>query len=407
VSSERPGRDVLAAALLLAALMTGVIVFGSLYPFQFRPLPDGTALPEAVLQALRRRSGGRGDLLANLVLYAPLGFALALALQARLRPALAALLAAQACLLLSAAMEFGQMHVPRRSPSGLDLLLNAVGGGAGALLAVWVRPPATTRLPADWLRPVEPFAALLLGCWLAYRLYPYVPSLDYGEWRASLAPLRHAAGLDPWRVLRLAVFWLAAGRLLAAAWPRLGGTLPFAAMLLAVLAAAVPIVDRRLSPAELAAAGLALAAWPVLRRLPRADLLLAGLMLAAVLAESLSPFILAAEPRPFGWVPFRSVVRGNLGNGLQAVLLKTFLYGTLLWLTIRAGLRAWAAVPAVVGLAFGIALVRTWIPWRSADSTDPALAAIAALLMVLFARLPRRGDRMPAATGRADLRGNG
>jgi VanZ family protein len=357
VSSERPGRDVLAAALLLAALMTGVIVFGSLYPFQFRPLPDGTALPEAVLQALRRRSGGRGDLLANLVLYAPLGFALALALQARLRPALAALLAAQACLLLSAAMEFGQMHVPRRSPSGLDLLLNAVGGGAGALLAVWVRPPATTRLPADWLRPVEPFAALLLGCWLAYRLYPYVPSLDYGEWRASLAPLRHAAGLDPWRVLRLAVFWLAAGRLL--------------------------------------------------RRLPRADLLLAGLMLAAVLAESLSPFILAAEPRPFGWVPFRSVVRGNLGNGLQAVLLKTFLYGTLLWLTIRAGLRAWAAVPAVVGLAFGIALVRTWIPWRSADSTDPALAAIAALLMVLFARLPRRGDRMPAATGRADLRGNG
>ncbi|WP_158287666.1 VanZ family protein [Falsiroseomonas bella] len=391
MNSEGPGRDALAAALLLGVLMTGVIVFGSLYPFQFRPLPDGTTMTDAVLQALHRRPGGRGDLVANLVLYAPLGLALALVLQARFRPAVAATVAALACLLLSAAMEFGQIHVPRRSPSGLDLLLNAVGGGAGALVAIWVRPPAS-GLPGAWLRPVEPFAALLLGCWLAYRLFPYVPALDWGEWRASLAPLRHLAGIDPWRVLRLAVFWLAAARLLAAAWPRLGGTLPFAALILAVLAAAVPIVDRRVNPAEVAAAGLALAAWPVLRRLRHGDLLLAGLMLAAVLAESLSPFILAAEPRPFGWVPFRSVVRGNLANGLQAVLLKTFLYGTLLWLAIRSGLRAWLAVPAVVGLAFGIALFRTWIPWRTADSTDPALAAIAALLLVLFARLRRRAD---------------
>jgi VanZ family protein len=378
-------------ALLLAALMAGFIVYGSLFPFRFQPLPPGTPLPEAMLAALLRRPGGRGDLVANLVLYAPLGFALALALQARLRPAAASLLAALACLLLSAAMEIGQLHIPRRASSGLDLLLNGIGGAAGAVAAIWLRPRGALSLPGARLRPAEPFAALLLGCWLAYRLYPYVPALDWGEWRASLAPLRRAASLDPLRTLRLAVLWLAAARLLAAAWPRLGGALPFALLLALVLAASVPILDRRLTPEEVLAAGLALAAWPVLRRLPRADALLAALVLAAVLAEGLAPFVFAAEPRPFGWVPFRAVLRGHWGNGLQAILLKTFLYGTLLWLALRAGLAAWLAAPAVVALALGIALARAWIPGRSADSTDPALAVLACLALLLFARMrPRR-----------------
>lgn len=387
MDTDRPARGVALAALLLAALMAAFIVYGSLYPFRFLPLRPGVGTGEAVLGALLRAPGGRGDILANLVLYAPLGFALALALQSRLRPLAAAALATLACLLLSAAMEFGQLHVPRRSSSGLDLLLNALGGGAGALLAGWIRPRGAGALPAGGAVPADSFAALLLGCWLAYRLYPYVPSIDYGEWRASLAPLLRLQDWDPWRALRLAALWLVAARLLAAAWPRLGGAVPFAALLLLVLGAAVPIVDRRLGVTEVAAAALALAAWLALARLRQRDAVLLVLLVAAVLAEGLAPYRLLAAPREFGWVPFRALLRGHWGNGLQAVLLKTFLYGGLIWLGLRAGLRGRLVVPAVVLLALGISMAQVWLPRRSADSTDAVIAASAAFLLLLLGRL--------------------
>ncbi|WP_137180303.1 VanZ family protein [Roseomonas sp. AR75] len=396
MTEQRPGRGVGLAALLLGVLVAGFIVYGSLYPFRFAPLPEGRALGPAILAALLRHPGGRGDILANLVLYAPLGFALALALQARLRPGAAMGLAALACLLLSATMEVAQLHLPRRSSSGLDLLLNGVGGAAGALAAGWIRPRGLEGLPANRLVPADAFALFLLGCWLAYRLYPYIPALDYGEWRASLAPLLRPVPLDPWRVLRLAALWLVAARLLGAAWPRLGGTLPFAALLACVLAAAVPIVDRRLTREEVLAAGIALAAWPLLWRLRKADLLLLLCLLGATLAEGLAPYRFLSEPRSFGWVPFRSVMRGHWGSGLQAMLLKTCLYGGLLWLGLRVGLRGWLVVPAVVALALAISLARAWLPGRSADSTDVALALGAALLLFLGTRLSRGAPRCEA-----------
>ncbi|MGK7871701.1 VanZ family protein, partial [Falsiroseomonas sp. E2-1-a20] len=238
-------RRAVPAALLLATLATGFIVYGSLYPFRFRPLPEGQKLLDAVLAALARRPGGRGDVAANLVLYAPLGFALCFALAARLRAGLATLLAALACALLSAGMEISQLHVAGRSSSGFDLMLNALGGGIGAAAGALVARSAW-RPRGVALAPIEPLAALLLICWLAYRLYPYIPSIDLGEWRQSLAPLIRAPLLDPWRGLRLCLLWLVTARLLGAAWPRLGGALPFAALVLGTLALAVPIVDRRM-----------------------------------------------------------------------------------------------------------------------------------------------------------------
>jgi VanZ family protein len=378
-------RRAVIAALLLAALAAGFIAYGSLYPFRFRALPGGQSLPEAALQALMRRPGGRGDIAANLVLYAPLGFALCFAALARLRAPVAVLLATLCCALLSATMEVAQLHVAGRSASGLDLILNTLGGGLGAAAAPFLARTAR-RMPGNALAPAEPLAALLLACWLAYRLYPYIPSIDLSEWRASLAPLIRRPELDPVRALRLAVLWLVAARLLGAAWPRLGGALPFAALVLGVLAAAVPIVDRRLTPPELLAGVAALLAWPLLRRLPRLDLLLLLALCAVVVAEGTAPHRIVETPRDFNWVPFRAVMRGHWGNGLQALFYKFFLYGGVLWLALRSGIPWLVAAVATVALALGLSVFQTWLPGRSAESTDAVLAALAALLAWLASR---------------------
>jgi hypothetical protein len=102
---------------------------------------------------------------------------------------------------------------------------------------------------------------------------------------------------------------------------------------------------------------------------------------AVVLAEGLAPYRFAEAARGFSFVPFGALVGGQYTAGLQAGLQKLFLYGGLLWLAGRAGVRGWVAVAAVVGLALAIGLVQTRLPGRSAEVTDAVLVLVAALVL--------------------------
>ena len=172
---------------------------------------------------------------------------------------MAVVLATLLCALLSLAMELAQLYTPNRVASLWDVLLNAVGAAAGALMA-----PLLLRLGTGLDRPTlaDRFALLLLACWLAGRLHPYVPSLDLGEWRASLAPLLREP-LDLPRALRIAVLWWLAGRLAEAAFPRGAWLVP--PLIAATVAAAVPIAARALGWADVAGALGGLLLWALLR----------------------------------------------------------------------------------------------------------------------------------------------
>ena len=229
-------------ARVLAAMMAGFILYGSLYPFQAHRLPEGMGLAQALLAAWHAPMGGRGDLVANAVLYAPLGFALVGAV--RWHAVAAVGLAVLACGGLSAGVEAAQLFVPGRTASGYDLVLNLAGGAAGAVAAALLGRGGTGRL-----RLGDGAAALLLGCWLAYRLYPLVPAIDLGEWTASLRPLAGDWGAEPGRALRLGAAWLVAARMLAAAVPGL----PAWVVMAGTVAAAVPVIERVVTPAEVLA----------------------------------------------------------------------------------------------------------------------------------------------------------
>jgi len=372
-------------AALLGWLIAGFIVYGSLYPFHVQALPAGVTLARAVELALAHGPGGRGDLLANIALYVPLGFALA----ARRSMLVALLGATLGCAALSATMELAQIFVPGRDASIWDLALNTAGGAAGALAAALF---GLGRSGLGRPRLADGAAALLLAAWLGYRLHPFVPAIDRGEWIASVLPLAGVWTAEPVRVLRLAGAWLVAARLLEAALPRDARVGRWAAaMMLGTLAAAVPIIDRVLTPAEVLAVLLALPAWALLRGRRGADAVLLAVLLAVVLAEGLAPYRVVAA-RPFSWLPFGSVLRGQYSAGLQAVMLKLFLYGGLLWLAARVGLGRLTAAVAVVGLALAIGFAQTRLPGRSAEVTDAMLALVAALVL-------RAGHRPPDGRG--------
>lgn len=116
------------------------IVLASLWPLH--GWRAGSEWSAAFLTAPWPRYVTRNDLLTNLLVYLPLGYALALMAAPRHRGR-GAIWATLAGLALSASLESLQLLMPGRIASNLDLLLNGLGALAGGLQALhhgrWLR----------------------------------------------------------------------------------------------------------------------------------------------------------------------------------------------------------------------------------------------------------------------------
>jgi VanZ family protein len=382
---HNPGLRLVALALLAA----GFILYGSLYPFRFQALPEEARLPDALASALARAPSSRGDVFANLLLYMPLGLLAAVTLARQ--PAWARVaLPAFAGALLSLMVEIVQVYVPGRTSSGWDVLCNAVGTGLGAALTLLGAGRVVGRRP----RILEPVPALLVLAWMAYALFPYLPTLDLQVWRDNLKPLLLHPVLEPARTLRLLVTWTAAALMTEAAIGRELARRAVPPGLAAALIAEVVMPGQRLDLAEATALGLTPLFWVVLRGQAWAAPLMAAGLLVMVLVERLEPFVFTATPpRDFGWIPFRSLVQGSMEAGFLAILSKLFLQGATLWWLLRAGMRAPAAVGLQATLVFAGSLAQTHIPGRSAEITDT--------LLVIGLALAFRTVRPAVASSRA------
>src|SRR4051812_34819212 len=110
--------------LALLCCILALIIYGSLYPFNFNAkLISGGVL--GAFRELRWARAGRGDLILNVLLYLPLGFCLVLALGSRLNRVLAVLAATVLGSMLSLSIEVSQSMLPTRVPSLFDLSLNS------------------------------------------------------------------------------------------------------------------------------------------------------------------------------------------------------------------------------------------------------------------------------------------
>src|SRR5262249_51154702 len=133
-----------------------------------------------------RETPSRSDFIANMLFYMPLGFFAILAIGDRigsLRRIVPVVVTGTA---LSTLMEMAQYYDDGRVASATDLYANVVGtalGSFGGNLTDrsfrWplLREIATHRIPA-----------LLLGAWIGYSLFPYVPTVDFHKYWNTLKP---------------------------------------------------------------------------------------------------------------------------------------------------------------------------------------------------------------------------
>jgi VanZ family protein len=376
--------------LIAGAIIVAVILYGSLYPFTFYQPEDGVG-PLRNLVRSWAETPGRGDFVANIFFYLPLGFFGSLAFAGSGRTFRRILLVTFAGGLLSTTMELAQYYIAGRVSAADDVYANLIGTVLGAIVGnfaggdfLWVqfRDIAANRVPC-----------MLLGLWLVYRLYPYVPTIDLHKYWDALKPVVFHPRPTGYDLFRYTATWLTVSSLIEAIGGRRRGWLLFPLFIATVLAAKVVIIGKTLNAAEIVGATIALAVWLLLAISISARIRTAATALlfsAYIVAERLEPFQFSAYGRAFGWIPFRSFLYGSVEVNITSFLEKAFLYGSLIWLLDRSGLRSEVSTILVAILLFVTSWAEIYLPDRSAEITD---ALMALLIGVIIAAIKTPTER--------------
>ncbi len=238
---------------LITTMVAAIIVYGSLYPFAFRVPPHDVG-PVATLIASVWVRPGRADALANVLLYMPFGFCFLLGVGARRYRLLAAATVIGG--LLSLAMELTQYYDAWRVTSFSDVVTNTLGTLLGGVAAIAVG--SSVRLPVAGTVSAPPIPALLIASWLAYRLYPYVPTANVHKYWNALKPIVLTPSLGGYDLFRQTAIWLTLCALIEAIVQRRRSAFLAPLFAVAVLCAMVVIVGIRIRLAEPVGAALAL-----------------------------------------------------------------------------------------------------------------------------------------------------
>jgi VanZ family protein len=169
----RPRASPVARAALLAYLL--LIVYASWFPFS--GWRSSGLSPFAFLNLQPQRYWTGFDVMVNIVGYMPLGVLLVLALHPLVRGMWAVVVAALCGLLVSGTMETVQNYLPSRVPSNLDLLTNAGGCLAGAVLGLLFAPllldqGRLQRLRQRWFAAYASQGLVLVALWPLAQVYP-------------------------------------------------------------------------------------------------------------------------------------------------------------------------------------------------------------------------------------------
>lgn len=383
----------------LLAVVTFLILYGSLYPFRFVDI--GASGPMDLLARLDWARTTRSDIAANVLLYLPFGACLAWMLSGRLGGALAIVAATLIGALLSTMIEVAQLYETRRVSSLADISYNAAGSFAGALLAVLVRE-AQQRLRPPGIEGVlrQPISASLCLLWIGYRLAPFALSFDTAHWREAVDPLLSGPWLEPVATLGFLLPWLVVARALHSLQPQGAGIPATVVVMLIVATGSVLIPGKQLLPAEVVAMGITLLlCWP-LERLGegRASAVLAFAFAAYFIVQGLTPFNFRVDPDTFSLLPFKEALARYSAMNLPVTFQKCFMVGALVWLLARAGNSVLAATLLGGAVVLAIELLQVWLPGRSAEITEPLLALAAGGLIALFES--GRGAAAPGAPRR-------
>jgi len=381
------------AAPLLLAVVVALILYVSLFPFEF-----ASSRPTwlAALHSMSWARASRSDMFNNVLLYMPFGFCLALLMEPRLGRAAALPLATLLGAALSLTLELLQASIESRVPSYTDLTLNAGGTLVGAIAGSAWHAFGSRITPQDSPQShSRAVTATIVALWVITRLWPLVPDLGISQVKAAVKPL-----LDPsLSAMELAgyfIAWLIVAQALVHLMRRQRAVDALLITVAAVLVGRTVLTGGVLSFAELVAIALVV---PVLVPLSR----LTDRTRCAWLAVLLIGWLV--------WIATAPVVRGDATFSWthaalehfirqpppapQQIIGKAFNYLALGWLLVGAGLLPHIAAGLALVVVVGLCVLE---PVAAPSAYGWADLAIALLASIMVARW------MPTAQPRSRAR---
>jgi glycopeptide antibiotics resistance protein len=369
------GRSKHFAAPLLLAVVTGLIVYVSLFPFRF--VADGPGLVDA-LRSLSWARAGRGDMFNNVLLYAPFGFCVALLVEPRWGRVAAIIAGTLLGVVLSLGMEVLQASVAIRVSSLRDLSLNAAGSLLGSVLGTIFHALGSRVSPQGAPRSRSAFVAMsILVLWLLERLWPLLPDPGLRQLKRAVRPL-----LTPhieWLALAgFFVGWLVVAQVVFGLARRQRAMDAFLIVIATVLVGRTFVAGSTLDVAEIAAIALLL---PLLVPLSRLE----DGMRSTLVAVLLGIWLAWAAVRPLlDGAPVTTVslpgLREMLLRNVPAPPLlanKAFSYLSLGWLLAGAGLVPHVAAGMIVLFVLLLTMLALGAPVPAYGWVDLAVACLA------------------------------
>lgn len=386
-----------------------IAAYGSVYPFDFQFQTLDPAAWQAFVDTCCRETS-RGDILGNVVLFLPFGYLGILAAGPDRGLIRQFLFVCVVGVIFAFLLQVAQLYLPSRDENLQDVIWNLLGIIVGAALGIPSRH--FIRRAADQASGLQLVPWILIGSWMAYRLIPFVPSIDFQSIKDSVKPLLEVGDLTLPSVAYTAVAWLVVGYLLdlGLRGKRLGRLLPL--LVFGSFGLEILIVFNVLTPSNVAGGIIAIVLhWTVFSRLRRVELPLLLCLLVTLAWSDLAPFILRFEPIAFNWLPFQGFLGGSMFVNAQSAAEKVFAYGSIVYLMLRMGAGGWISLLAATAWVAGIEWAQTYVVNHTPEITDPLLVIFAAVSIFAVENISGRDrqsleqDRKsPARSGRSGRR---
>ncbi|MHB1360571.1 MAG: VanZ family protein [Rhodocyclaceae bacterium] len=320
-NTERP---VLSSTWAFLGFVVVFIVYGSLFPFDFR------SPPESINNLVSRTAlfENKADALDNFLLFIPLGFSLRICFR-RTRDYLTA--SFLAVLLLGLGLQLIQLYLPTRTASLADVIWNGIGLAVG-LLAGGAARKLLAKQQASWAN-ASPFALLLVLLWFFYETFPFLPTLDYGLLREHVKTAIIAPPFDTMRFVQHLLAAILCG--IALQRVRLFGHSGLITTLVGIAAVLLEILVAygQLRRETLLGMTVGLAGGYLLARNSdkMAMIALATVAVSAYLITLLTPYRGQIADAGFTLTPFSSFMWHNVTRELPPLAFEALAIGSLLW----------------------------------------------------------------------------
>lgn len=368
----------------LLLLSVALIIYGSLYPFDFsRP----QSIDWRTFFTLPQIRFSRLDMLGNILLFVPLG------LLATLRSDnfwSRAILTMAFGIALAIGLQILQTYIPLRTAAlsdafwnGLGLTLGIMGGyfarRRGAIVALNTREAAWVRFG-------------LLAIWLSAELLPFVPTLDWQTVKEGLKPLLLSPNVVFGPMLLHAAGIVAAAEMMAGTLGIAQTRAYVATAALLIFLAKIFIVSLGLDLSALFGFLIGASSWIAFSR--RALWFRRNwtfwFVFVAMTAATLLSGAADAVPGRINWVPFAAMLQGSMLDNARALAQSVFLIAALLLFGSSRDSRDWIIAAT---LALWLALlegIEYFLGGHTSDITKPLLA----LLLVPAIRMARDEARI-------------